>query len=672
MATYDSADVGTTKTITIVYTLAGADATNYIKPVDGSDATGVITAIQLTIAAPSLTSSKTYDGNTTAAVTAGSLTGVVSGDDVTVNAVATYDSAAVGTGKTITVVYTLLGDDKANYVKPVDYQVATGAITAIQLTVATPSLTTSKAYDGNTSAAVTAGSLVGVISGDDVTVNAVANYSNATVGTGKTIMVAYTLGGTKAANYVKPENYQVATGAITLKQLTVAGPTLTTSKAYDGNTSAAVTAGSLTGVVSGETVTVSAVATYDTGTVGTSKTITVVYTLAGANAGNYVKPENHQVATGVITALPITAIGAVTGTAKFGSELTSGLITPAGATVSYQWKRCTTSDGTYENIDGATSSTYTPVELDIAKYLKVTATGTGNYSSTVTSTATGVVAKADSPLAPIQSIIGWFAAPPAIVTTVELYGLTASATNLEAAVALNGSVYSAYASLIVNGRGAATISGLSGITTATKVRVRIKETATTLVGAYKEITITQEALTIGALYQGGELAYIFQSGNAGYVADQIHGLIVSVEDLNTIPWAIPAYNQTEVTGTSYALGSGMQNTNRIIAQHNGVASGSYNSAINYTTLDSSYAAGLARGYNGGGYGDWFLPSSEEMYFVYLNKTSAAMLSGIYWTSSESTQPGFPPTRNARGWDAPLNNWVYVKSAVMNVRSVRNF
>jgi hypothetical protein len=116
----------------------------------------------------------------------------------------------------------------------------------------------------------------------------------------------------------------------------------------------------------------------------------------------------------------------------------------------------------------------------------------------------------------------------------------------------------------------------------------------------------------------------------------------------------------------------MQNTNRIIAQHNGVASGSYNSAINYTTLDSSYAAGLARGYNGGGYGDWFLPSSEEMYFVYLNKTSAAMLSGIYWTSSESTQPGFPPTRNARGWDAPLNNWVYVKSAVMNVRSVRNF
>ncbi len=114
---------------------------------------------------------------------------------VSVSAVATYDTALAGTDKTITVVYSLAGDDKANYMKPVDYQVAIGAITAIQLTITAPSLTTSKEYDESTSAEVTAGSLSGIISGDDVTVSAEATYDTATVGTGKTITVVYSLAG---------------------------------------------------------------------------------------------------------------------------------------------------------------------------------------------------------------------------------------------------------------------------------------------------------------------------------------------------------------------------------------------------------------------------------------------------------------------------------------------
>ena len=84
-------------------------------------------------------------------------------------------------------------------------------------------------------------------------------------------------------------------------QLTIATPTLTTSKNYDANTSATVTAGALSGVVSPDVVTVSAVATYDNTNAGTNKTITVVYTLAGADAANYIKPVNYTVATGAIT-----------------------------------------------------------------------------------------------------------------------------------------------------------------------------------------------------------------------------------------------------------------------------------------------------------------------------------------------------------------------------------
>ncbi len=397
VATYDTAAVGAGKTITVVYTLGGADAGNYVKPENYTEtgtitakaitvtatgptkvygtalttgisatnftagATGVgsevitsvtltpdaaglsattaaraayvvtpslatgsggflasnylvtyvayngtVSAKPLTIAAPTLTLSKAYDGNTTATVTAvGTLSGVAGGDTVTVSAVATYDTAAVGAGKTITVVYTLGGADAAKYVKPVNYTVSTGVITTKQLTITGTTLTLSKPYDGNTTATVTAGALSGVVSPDVVTVSAVATYDTAAVGAGKPITVVYTLGGADAAKYVKPVNYTVSTGVITRKLLMITAPNLTTSKPYDGTTTAAVTAGVLVGKVGSEDVTVTAVATYDTAAVGAGKPITVVYTLGGAQAGNYIKPVNYTVATGVITLAPI-------------------------------------------------------------------------------------------------------------------------------------------------------------------------------------------------------------------------------------------------------------------------------------------------------------------------------------------------------------------------------
>jgi hypothetical protein len=479
------------------FTVEGATTTT--NPV-----TGVVTAefpsigaIQLTITNPTLTLSKPYDGNTTAAVTAvGTLGGVVSGDTVAVTAAAAYDSAAVGIGKTITVVYALGGADASKYAKPIDYTVSTGVITTKQLTITGTSLTTSKPWDGNTTAVVTAvGTLGGVVSGDVVTVSATATYDLATVGTGKTITVVYTLGGADAGNYVKPTNYVVTNGVITalvqidIKKIpgvtvpvtgavpvatiaetaqytgtvlwtpaltgggrfknntvytatitltpkagytlmgvhqdffTVAGasshandtdsgivtagfdhttggttllaitdPTLTLSKSYDGNRTAAVTAGTLSGVVSGDVVTVSATATYNSASVGTGKTITVVYALGGADAGNYVKPMNDGVGYGVITPAQVTAIGAIDGTPQVDQRLTAGVLTPSGATVTYQWQRADSAGGTYTSISGATSRTYRLGSNDEGHYVRVVATGTDNYSGTVASAPTTVIA----------------------------------------------------------------------------------------------------------------------------------------------------------------------------------------------------------------------------------------------------------------------------------------
>ncbi|MCL2185640.1 MAG: InlB B-repeat-containing protein [Treponema sp.] len=85
----------------------------------------------LTITGTEVVKSKEQvEGNTNATVTTvGTLVGKVGADNVTVSAVATYDNDNVGTGKTITVVFTLDGTDKANYHAPENIIYHDGAIT---------------------------------------------------------------------------------------------------------------------------------------------------------------------------------------------------------------------------------------------------------------------------------------------------------------------------------------------------------------------------------------------------------------------------------------------------------------------------------------------------------------------------------------------------------------
>jgi hypothetical protein len=196
----------------------------------------------------------------------------------------------------------------------------------------------------------------------------------------------------------------IAYYAPTLIRLTIEDPILTLTKTFDGDTTAAVTAGALIGIWPGDTVTVSAVATYDTANVGTGKTITVVYTLAGADAAKYVKPDNYVVSTGVINAVSVTGIGAITGTAQVDQMLMPGALTPAGATVTYQWQSSDAVDGVYTNIVGATTNMYTTVPADLAMFIRVVVTGTGNYTGSATSAPTGAIAAAPINIAPIPGL----------------------------------------------------------------------------------------------------------------------------------------------------------------------------------------------------------------------------------------------------------------------------
>ena len=348
IATYDNSVIGANKTITIAYTLSGANEANYIAPESYTVNTGVITKAQLTIGDPVLRVVKPIENEDSyVEVNVATLVGIVENEDVViVSSEVDYDRKASVTD--LTVVYTLGGADKDNYIAPVNFTnyIIKKSISADTDKIILDLITKSKVYDGTTAVAIIVGPRDGVIDGDDLTISALAfydadsddaNYDKAidydgasggnhderddydyyydnvyydsndnddddkNVGTNKQIKVKFTLSGADRLNYIV-YNYRVNTGIITAKQLTIAVPTLTVSKVYDATTTAVVTPGALIGVINGEDVTVHATATYNNAEVGTNKLITIVYTLTGADAGNYVAPVNYTISNGVISA----------------------------------------------------------------------------------------------------------------------------------------------------------------------------------------------------------------------------------------------------------------------------------------------------------------------------------------------------------------------------------
>ena len=130
-ATFGSATVGTGKSVTVTgITLNGANAGNYTLASPSATTTATISAKVLT--ATVTAANKVFDGTTTATVTGCTLNGVVAGDVVTCAwGPATFDTAAVGTGKLVTVTGLTLGGAAAgNYTLASPTATTTAAITA--------------------------------------------------------------------------------------------------------------------------------------------------------------------------------------------------------------------------------------------------------------------------------------------------------------------------------------------------------------------------------------------------------------------------------------------------------------------------------------------------------------------------------------------------------------
>jgi hypothetical protein len=175
-----------------------------------------------------------------------------------------------------------------------------------------------------------------------------------------------------------------------------------------------------------------------------------------------------------------TAIPVITGVARTGETLTasrgSWTSAPSGSTTyTYQWKRATTSGGTYSNIGSATSRTYELTDTDIDKYIKVAVIATNSIgaSTAALSAATSVVVDLADSVVPTAST----PVPTATGFTFTISNYSASYTYV--LTTTNGSVSRLVDDVTVTGL----VAGESATVTVAVTRTNYKPASKTVSGS---------------------------------------------------------------------------------------------------------------------------------------------------------------------------------------------
>jgi len=162
-------------------------------------------------------------------------------------------------------------------------------------------------------------------------------------------------------------------------------------------------------------------------------------------------------------------------------------------------------------------------------------------------------------------------------------------------------------------------------------------------------------VSVGDYAHGGIVVWVDPTDNT-------HGLVIALTDQAVdIKWNL--YSSVDITGANAtSFGSGASNTNAIYNEYG----------------PGSYAVGVVKSYNGGGYSDWFLPNKDELNYIYSNKSSintnllanggTTLSNGPYWCSTNS---GVLYAWMQSFYDGAQYNH-YFKSDVFDVRAVRAY
>jgi hypothetical protein len=186
---------------------------------------------------------------------------------------------------------------------------------------------------------------------------------------------------------------------------------------------------------------------------------------------------------------------------------------------------------------------------------------------------------------------------------------------------------------------------------------------------------------VGELFGGGIVVSVWKTNGVE------HGLIASLTNLsNGIQWTTPPFQLTHLgAAVSQSFKDGFANTNAIVAQ---------------AGAGTTYAAGLCKAYNAGGYTDWYLPAIWELkecydaakvvnevlgdsngFLTYPNNNSQSIFNQAdYWSSTEGSIYNSPDgyygayLLNFEDGDSWSNSGSFYggKTAFLSVRAVRKF
>jgi|TARA_B110000091_G_scaffold106018_1_gene115053 hypothetical protein len=175
-----------------------------------------------------------------------------------------------------------------------------------------------------------------------------------------------------------------------------------------------------------------------------------------------------------------------------------------------------------------------------------------------------------------------------------------------------------------------------------------------------ERSVEEEVIirSIGDPYQGGIIAYLLKSDDAGYEGSQQHGLIVALEDQGgmDVLWWNEVLGDLETKALGNLIGDGLSNTELIVSiQGEGVYAAKI--CIDYEVAENEVV-----------YDDWFLPSKGELAEIYENIDELGEFKTTYWSSTEAE-------RNQGAWRQNLFNSaqnVSKKYEPYSVRPIRSF
>ncbi|MCE2844669.1 MAG: hypothetical protein LW604_05520 [Sediminibacterium sp.] len=208
---------------------------------------------------------------------------------------------------------------------------------------------------------------------------------------------------------------------------------------------------------------------------------------------------------------------------------------------------------------------------------------------------------------------------------------------------------------ILSGTGTGTFTiTLSNLNVATTYYVRSFATNSAGTAYGNERVITTSSLTAGTTYLGGKIAYIFQSGDAGFVPGETHGFIIMEHKMGMT--AVFGSDGTYYSngGTTMAFGYGMQNTRSLAGK-------SWNNFAKYIYNVSFH-----------GYSDWYVPSYYEWSKIGPNWRYLGIPNGYFHASSESGSNSY----YFYSYDSYGNLYTSIgnssKTSVYDIIGIRNF